>query len=156
MMRNVAVVGLLLGVCVPGLASAQKPLGVTGTNSLIFGVVFPGVPKSISRTDAVNSGQFDISGAKNAGIQIVFTLPATMLGPAGATMPVSFGANDGGYSPPQQIGLQQAFDPRVPYNTTLDKNGRVAVYLGGTANPLTSQRAGTYTGTVTLTVIYFP
>ena len=155
-MRNVAIVGLLLGVCFPGMGSAQKPLGVTGLNSLTFGVVFPGVPKSISRTDAVNSGQFDISGAKSAGIQIVFTLPATMLGPAGAVMPVSFGANDGGYSPPQMIGSQVAFDPRVPFNTTLDKNGRVAVYLGGTANPLTSQRAGSYSGTVTLTVVYFP
>ena len=156
MTRFAVVTALLLGSSLPREAAAQKPLTVTGARSLAFGIVFPGVPTVVLRTDVVNSGQVDILGAHNALVQLQFTLPASLTGPAGATMPVTFGANDGGYSPPQLIGNQVPFDPRVPFATTLDKNGKVSVYLGGTANPTTSQRAGSYSGTVTLTVTYLP
>jgi hypothetical protein len=146
---------LLLGVLAAPLA-AQRPLTAQGVRSLVFGVLFPGVSKAIFRTDALNSGQIDVSGFKFSPVQLQFALPAVMTGPAGATLPLSFGANDGGWSPPQQIGNQIGFDPRAAFVATLDQNGKVSVYLGGTANPLPSQRAGTYTGTVTLTVTYLP
>ncbi len=145
----------LLGILGVPLA-AQRPLTAQGVRSLVFGVVFPGLPKSILRTDALNSGQIDVSGVKFSPVQLQFALPAVMTGPAGATLPLSFGANDGGWSPPQQIGSQIGFDPRAAFVATLDQNGKVSVYLGGTANPLPSQRAGSYTGTVTLTVTYLP
>jgi hypothetical protein len=139
-----------------GPLTAQRPLTARGVRSLVFGVVFPGLPKSILRTDGLNSGQIDVSGVKFSPVQLQFALPAVMTGPAGATLPLTFSANDGGWSPSQQIGNQIGFDPRVAFVATLDQNGRVSVYLGGTANPLSSQRAGTYTGTVTLTVTYLP
>lgn len=138
------------------LAGQGKPISVQGTRSLSFGAVLPGVPRVISRTDPVNSGQFDITGQKNAGVQLTFTLPSVMTGPAGATMPIVFGGSDAGYSPPSAIGSQVAFDPRQPFTTTLDNNGRVAVYIGATAQPAPTQRAGSYTGTLTLNVAYFP
>jgi hypothetical protein len=47
-----------------------------------------------------------------------------------------------------------AFDPRLPFIGTLPDNGRASVFLGGTANPAPAQRAGSYSGTVTLTVAY--
>jgi hypothetical protein len=138
------------------LLTAQRPLTVQGTRSLTFGGLLAGVNKSVPRTDVINSGQLDISGPKNASVLLTFTLPATMAGPAGATLPLSFGSNDGGWSPPQQIGTQIAFDPRVPYTAPLDQNGKVSVYLGGTAMPTAGQRAGNYTGTITLTVVVLP
>ncbi len=136
--------------------AAQRPLTVQGTRSLTFGSLLAGVNKSVLRTDAINGGQLDISGPKNVQVMLTFTLPASMTGPAGATLPLSFGSNDGGWSPPQQIGSQIAFDPRVPFTAPLDRNGKVSVYLGGTANPATNQRAGTYAGTITLTVVILP
>jgi len=138
------------------LASQGKPLQVQGTRALTFGAVLPGVPRVISRMDPTNSGQFDISGQKNAGVQLTFTLPTVMTGPAGATMPIVFGGSDAGYSPPSSIGSQVAFDPRQPFATALDNNGRVSVYIGATARPAPTQRAGSYTGTLTLNVVYFP
>ena len=135
---------------------AQKPVAVTGVQSLTFGSVFPGVPVHILRTDAVHSGQLNIRGNKNAGIQITFTLPANMTGPLGASMPLSYGSTDAGYSNPQNIGTQLPFDPRAPYTTALDKNGDAIVYLGATASPSVTQRAGSYTATITMTVVYFP
>jgi hypothetical protein len=151
------VVLLLCGIAVwavPG--EAQRPLTVQGTRSLTFGPLLAGVNKSVLRTDLINSGQLDISGPKSAAVLLTFTLPATMAGPAGATLPLSFGSSDGGWSPPQQIGTQTGFDPRVPYTAPLDQNGKVSVFLGGTANPTANQKAGSYTGTITLTVVVLP
>jgi hypothetical protein len=147
----------LLGAALPPVVGAQgKPLNVTGVRGLTFGVVFPGVPRVVLRTDAANAGQFDIGHAKFSPIQITFTLPAVMNGPAGATMPLVFGANDGGYSSPETITSQVGFDPRVAFATALDKNGRAAVFLGGRAQPAPSQRAGNYTATITMTITVLP
>ena len=153
-----SVIGLaLLGAALPPVVGAQgKPLNITGIHGLTFGVVFPGVPRVVSRTDAANAGQFDIGYAKFSPIQLTFTLPSAMAGPAGATMPLVFGASDAGYSSPETITSQVGFDPRVPFATTLDKNGRAAVFIGGRADPAPSQRAGAYTATITLTVLVLP
>jgi hypothetical protein len=151
------VVLLFCGIAVwaiPG--EAQRPLTVQGTRSLTFGSLLAGVNKSVLRTDLINSGQLDISGPKSVSVLLTFTLPATMAGPAGATLPLSFGSSDGGWSPPQQIGTQTGFDPRVPYTAPLDQNGKVSVFLGGTAKPTANQKAGSYTGTITLTVVVLP
>jgi len=137
-------------------AAAQRPLTVQGIRSLTFGSLLAGVNKSVLRTDALNGGQLDISGPKNVNVLLTFTLPVTMAGPAGATLPLSFGSNDGGWSPPQQVGTQTGFDPRVPYTAPLDQNGKVSVFLGGTAKPTANQKAGSYTGTITLTVVVLP
>jgi len=137
-------------------SEAQRPLTVQGIRSLTFGVLLAGVNKTVLRTDVVNGGQLDISGPGRASVLLTFTLPASMTGPAGATLPLSFGSNDGGWSPPQQIGTQTAFDPRVPFTAPLDQNGKVSVYLGGTAKPTANQKAGSYSGTITLTVVVLP
>ena len=153
-----SIIGMaLLGAALPPVVGAQgKPLNVTGVRGLTFGAVFPGVPRVISRTDAANAGQFDVGYAKFSPIQITFSLPAAMTGPAGATMPLVFGANDGGYSSPETITSQVGFDPRVAFATALDKNGRAAVFLGGRAQPAPSQRAGNYTATITMTITVLP
>jgi hypothetical protein len=148
-------VSLAIAGAVP-LGAQGRPLGVSGVRPLVFGVVFPGMPLAVSRTDAANSGQLDLAGNKNADVQLTFTLPNTMTGPACATMPVVFGGSDAGYSASQSVGSQVAFDPRTPFLATLNKNGRGSVFVGATVNPPPTQRAGTYTGTITLSIVYFP
>src|SRR5689334_21282857 len=71
---------------------AQRPLTVQGTRSLTFGSLLSGVNKSVLRSDAINGGQLDISGPKSVQVLLTFTLPASMTGPAGATLPLSFGS----------------------------------------------------------------
>src|SRR5215470_8067630 len=85
------VVLLLCGLVLWALpGEAQRPLTVSGTRSLTFGSLLAGVNKSVLRTDVVNSGQLDISGPKNVSVLLTFTLPGSMTGPAGATLPLSF------------------------------------------------------------------
>ena len=145
---------LLVGA-VP-LAAQGRPLTVSGVRGLTFGAVLPGVPRVVLRTDPANSGQFNITGNKLNQVRLTFTLPAVMTGPAGATMPLTFGGSDAGYSDTQSITSQVAFDPKQSFLATLNKKGRGSVFIGSTARPSTSQRAGPYTGTLTLTVAYFP
>jgi hypothetical protein len=156
--RSWLVIGMsLVGAALPPTLGAQgKPLTVTGARGVTFGAVFPGIPLAITRTDPANSGQFDIKGPNRNQVLLTFVLPLTMTGPAGAQLPLNFGSSDAGYSQSQVIGSQIGFDPKQPFTATLSNNGRGSVFVGGTANPTTSQRAGAYTATITLTVTVLP
>ena len=138
------------------VAQGGRPLRVDGVRDLTFGTVLPGIPRQVLRTDPAGSGEFQIRGEKFSQVELTFTLPTQMTGPAGAAMPAVFGGNDGGYSVTQAITSQVGFDPTQPFRSQLDRNGRGSVFLGGTATPVAGQRAGSYTGTVTLTVAYLP
>jgi hypothetical protein len=143
---------MLLGL---PLAAQGKPLTVTGIRGVTFGAVLPGVPRVVLRTDPANSGQFGLKGPKG-NLLLSFILPLTMTGPAGAQMPLTFGASDAGYSQTQAIGSQVGFDPKQPFTAALPNNGRASVFVGGTANPVTNQRAGAYTATIVLNVTVLP
>jgi hypothetical protein len=67
-----------------------------------------------------------------------------------------FGGSDAGYSQSQSIGSQIGFDPKQPFAITFNKQARGSVFLGGTAQPAPTQRAGSYTATITLTVVSLP
>ena len=144
---------LAIGMALLGapLVAQGKPLTVTGVRGVTFGAVLPGVPRVILRTDPANSGQFDIRGPKGQ-ILLTFVLPVSMTGPAGAVMPITFGASDAGFSATQSIGSQVGFDPKQPFTGTVPNNGRVSVFVGATVNAATNQRAGAYTATIILTV----
>ena len=145
---------LLLAASRP-LAAQGRPIQVEGAKNLAFGILLAGTPLSVARTDPVGAGQINVAAQPNAQIILQLSPPSVMNGPAGATLPISFSANDAGYSPIGVITSQTAFDPRssavVLTNT---RNGRGTVYVGGTAQPSASQRPGNYTGVITLTVAY--
>lgn len=140
----------------PSPLAAQRPISVTGVQSLAFGTLIPGLPSSVSRSDAARSGQFLVEGPHDTQGSLTFTLPSVLTGPAGATLPLTFAGSDAGYSQSQNIGSQVGFDPKVPFLITFGQQGRGSVFLGGTAHPAPSQRAGSYTGTVTLNLAAFP
>jgi hypothetical protein len=121
---------------------------------LDFGAVFPGVPAVVSRTDAARSGQFDLRGANQAEVSVTLTLPAALVGPGGQTVPLQFGADDGGYAQNNTIGAATAFDPRTPLVTRLSVSGRLFIWLGGMALPSPTQPSGDYTATITLVAAY--
>ena len=134
----------------------QRPISVTGVQSLAFGTLLPGMPTIVARTDAAKSGQFTLTGPHDSQAQLTFTLPAVLTGPGGATLPLTFGASDAGYSQSQNIGGQIGFDPKQSFLITFSGQGRGSVFLGGTARPAPTQRAGSYTGTITLNLAAFP
>ena len=107
---------ILIGAMIAGvlpLHGQGKPVTVTGVRGVTFGVVMPGVPAVVLRTDPANSGQFDIKVPKSP-VLLTFVLPLNMTGPAGALLPLTFGASDGGYSQTMSIGSQVGFDPKQP------------------------------------------
>ena len=136
--------------------AGQRPLTVTGIQSLTFGTLIPGIPSVVPRTDAVKSGRFDVGGPHDTQGQVTFTLPSVLTGPAGATLPLTFGGSDAGYSQSQNIGSQVGFDPKQPFLISFSGQGRGSVFVGGTALPAPTQRAGSYTGTITLNLAAFP
>ncbi|HEU4699453.1 MAG TPA: hypothetical protein VFS40_09755 [Gemmatimonadales bacterium] len=121
---------------------------------LTFQSLTPGVPKQIRRTDAVNAARFDLLGGPNRWVLVQFTLPTAMSGPGGATLPLTYGPAAAGYSETQTITTQTVFDPAQPYQARLSNTGRGAVFLGATATPAPTQRPGSYTATVTLTITF--
>ncbi len=147
-------VGLLLCTwVVPARAQKGRPLNVSGGQSLTFGTIFGGVPATVPRTDAARAGEFQITGAKSTPVRITFTLPAA-LSLGGQTVPVQFASGDGGVSASGTIGTATAFDPRVPLTATLSAQGRLYLYLGGTALAGTQAPAGTYAANITVNACY--
>jgi hypothetical protein len=147
---------LIMGLFGTSLQAQGRPLTVTGVRGVTFGAVLPGVPRSVARTDAANSGQYDLRGRNGSQVLLSFVLPAVMTGPVGALMPLTFGASDAGYSQSQTIGSQVGFDPKQSFTATLSNNGRGSIFVGGTVAPATNQRAGAYTATLILNVTALP
>ena len=141
------------------------PLSGTGTRALSFGVIVPGTTTVTVLPGTPAGGEFRIAGVKNRkSVDISFTLPAALTGPAGATIPLSFNGNFAGLCEIDTSGtcVAASFTTWNPVTTpsfndkpTRYKPGRprytfdeYQVYLGGTASPAANQRQGTYTASI--------
>jgi spore coat protein U-like protein len=133
-------------------ASVQTPINVTGAQQLNFGNVFPGVNKTVAATDLANAGRFDVTGQASTPVTMSFTLPAT-LSSAGNTLPIGTYTGIRADNSAQTIGVA-AFTPGASNAATLSGAGALFVWVGAQVQPATNQAAGTYTGTITLTVVY--
>ncbi len=152
--RSGVIVALLLGVTA---AARAQNIQLSGLQGVSFGPMLPGISTVVSRADGARAALFDLKGSGSGRtVLLQFVLPSALSGPGGATLPLSYGASDAGFSAQQTIGSQVAFDPRVPYVATLSGSGRGSVYLGATAMPASNQTTGSYSATLTLNVIYVP
>jgi hypothetical protein len=145
---------LMLAWAGPLVAQGSRPLDTMAQQQLQFGTVIPGLPTTISWSDAAAAGQFQLRGTGGAQVRIEFTLPTGLMGPGGTTLPVMFGATDGAYAAQPSLNATITFDPRLPLVTTLSKSGRLYLRLGGTVTPSPTQASGPYNSTVTITVSY--
>lgn len=135
-------------------AAVQTPLSISGVDNLQFGTVFPGVNKTIARTDP-GAGTFDITGQASATVFLNFTLPTNLANPTPTNMPISFSATSAGTNTTDTQGSAVDTDPNAAnISKTLSAGGALFVWIGGTVEPTINQEAGTYTGTVTLAVAY--
>ena len=141
------------------------PLSGVGTRALQFGVIVPGTTTVTVLPRSRAGGEFRIAGVRNRkSVDISFTLPTQLNGPAGASIPLSFNGN---YAALCEIDTGGACDlaSLVTWNPvttptfhdlpTRYKPGRKVytydayqVYLGGSASPSTTQRQGTYTASI--------
>lgn len=125
-------------------------------SDLEFGNVTQGVVKSIAKTDE-SSASWGFSGTASAGIILDFTLPTNLEYNDGVDthqMPISFSGTDAGHDDDGTIATQTDINPNSSQEVSLDGDGEIYIWLGGTVAPATTQQAGSYTGTITLTVSY--
>lgn len=135
-------------------ANVFQALTVVGNNSLDFGNVFPGVNKTIGVTDA-GAGKYSVTvGQANANVNLSFTLPGNLIGPAAATLPV--GTWTGHWAATDVTSGGTSFTPSAATTAAaLSAGGLLYVYIGAQVSPGASQAAGLYTAVATMTVAYF-
>jgi hypothetical protein len=145
------VLGLLLCVSPPDLAAQSQ---VNRVDDVRFGNVVSGIAKTVLRTDASAAGRFNLVTPANRFFLVRFTLPTSMTGPGGVTLPLSFAGTTAGYSEIQAITSQVGFSPAVG-TIQRSPDGQSSVYLGATVTPAAGQVAGSYSAPITLTLIVF-
>ncbi len=143
----------IIVLCSSDISYAQT---ITINNNLVFGPVFPGVPKAISKTSAGDAAEFFITGTPNAEITLDFALP-TYLHTTGGNMQLIFSSTDcaldSSSTPNQSNPPVNNIDPWHTIIYRLGANG-LSLWLGGTVVPGLAQKPGDYSALIVLTVTY--
>lgn len=133
-------------------ATVLSAVTVAAGNDLQFGNVTPGVNKTLAIADA-GAGRFDVTKAGGQGVTLAFTLPANLTD-GGNNLPI--GSWTGGWNTSATPAGATAFTPSAAgTNTTATAGTGISVYVGATVSPGVAQVAGSYSGTVTMSVVYF-
>lgn len=133
------------------VAQGQTSLVVRPLQNLTFGFLLPGVATSVDAATITQSGQIQVEAPIGTNFQVQFTLPNTMSG-AGTTLPVSFGASDGGAAPSANPASMQRFNPNGATRWQLVTTTKATFFLGGRASPRVGQPVGGYTAPVIVTI----
>ena len=133
-------------------ATVQQPITVTKNNDLSFGSVFPGLDKSIAVT-AGGAAKFTVAGQASTPVNLTFTLPATIAS-GGNTLAIA--SWTGHHATTDVTSGGTTFTPSASATAaTLSGTGGLFVYVGATAQPTVTQASGSYSGSMTMTVVYF-
>lgn len=138
------------------MAASCPAQTITLNNDLVFGSVFPGIPKTITKYSVGSAAEFHVAGTSGSEISIQFALP-TYMHASGFNIEMIFFDTDCSIdtlaSPSQTSPL---FDNLNPWTTLLYRLGSagLTIWLGGTAIPKVVQPPGSYTATIVLTVAY--
>lgn len=131
-------------------ANVQSPITVTAAANLDFGSVFPGVTKSIAVNNA-SAGRFNVTGQASAPVSLTFVLPANLTAGANLLPIANWVGNHNTSASPTGTGFTPSASATA---ATLSATGNLWVYIGAQVTPAVAQVAGTYTGTVQMTVVY--
>jgi hypothetical protein len=138
------------------LLTASRPaaaqITVSPVRNLAFGPVIVGVPAYIPPSHPVRSGQFRVTVPLLSRVRFRFTLPNLLNGPAGATLPISFGNNDAIATGTASNSVPVIFNPKSAAVFQVVTSTTIHVFIGGTVTPAGNQQQGNYTGTITFTV----
>jgi hypothetical protein len=130
-------------------ASVQSPIVVSAGANLAFGNVFPGVNATVA---PASGGTFTVTGQATTPVTMQWTLPTTLVSGAN-TLPI--GSWAGLFNSTNVTAGAAAFVPAPSVaGATLSGTGQLFIWVGAQVTPSVAQVAGSYTGTVTLTVIY--
>ena len=147
---------LLLNCLLLLIASSCFAQNVTVNNNLSFGTVYPGIPKTVSKTTAGLAAEFYISGTAGSEVTIDFALP-TYMNVGSSNMQVIFRetdcAIDTSATPDQTNPLFNNLDPWHTLTYRIGSNG-LYVWLGGIIVPGLTQTEGSYASNIVITVTY--
>ncbi len=144
----------LAGCFCGGGAFAQAPASVgvdaVPVQGLSFGPLIPGVSEAVPVTDAGRRAEIVLNG--HGTLDVTLVLPASMVSPTGARLPLLFTARDGALMRNVSASLLP-FDPLNTTRVRLDASqGPARLLLGGTALPSREQTAGSYTATILVVI----
>lgn len=129
---------------------------VSVVNDLEFGDVFPGVPKSMDKSQ-LGAAEFSVTGNAGDEITIEFILPNYMTTSSGHSMRLVFSSDDlamdSSASPSQGTPLADDLNPYIVQTYGVGANG-LSIWLGGKVVPALVQQPGDYTADITITVTY--
>lgn len=148
---------LVLVVCL-GLVIASEGVAQTITinNDLVYGNIFPGIPKTIDKASAGSAAEFHVAGVAGDELTVDFTLP-TYMSQSGFNMQMIFRdtdcAMDSSATPDQSSPGLDDQDPWHTITYNLGLNG-LTIWLGGVLVPAIGQKNGAYSASIVLTVAY--
>lgn len=139
-----------LVLCLVTTGAARAQVTAVPQQDLSFGTVVPGIPAPVFVSDAARRAEWLLTG--RGTVTVSFILPAVLLSPSGAVMPLLFMDGDAGWQRTVGGGGMRLEDPNTPFSINVPNRQSIELLLGGTAQPTTTQAAGTYTATVTVII----
>jgi hypothetical protein len=130
-------------------------VSVAGVRDLAFGFLTLGVQTTVLPGDPVKSGQWTITGPVGQRIQIRLTVPNQLLGPSGATLPVSIRNGDAFVRGTWTGAVSNSFNPSANVNFQFTGGTQAIVRLGGKVTPAANQQPGPYSNTAVCTITVF-
>ncbi len=147
--------GLLF--CALGTKVAAQAIDVTLVNDLVFGNVYAGIPKVISKSAAGAAAEFHVSGTASSEVLITFLNLPTYVSQSGYNMSVVIKdtdcAMDSSASPNQASPGYNNLNPWKPMVYRLGATG-LTIWLGATIVPSIGQKSGNYTGLIQIRAEY--
>jgi hypothetical protein len=146
-------------------ATVQSAITVTTTQTLSFGDVLIGIPKSIGWNNDDSCAIFTITGQAGAGINISLILPEYLsLADGSDRLNSVFRSNDAAVdtsntATPSSMAAGDGWINQNPYILPLaavvgSTGSNTKIYLGGRVVPSGNQKAGNYSGDIVLSVSY--
>jgi len=152
-MHRATIPATLLSLIAAPAAVAQ--VSVTGMRDLAFGFLTLGISSTVLPSDPVKSAQWRITAPVGQRIQIRLTVPNQLLGPSGATLPVSINNGDAFVQGTWTGSVPNSFNPGSNVNFNFTGGTQAIIRLGGQITPAANQRPGTYTNTAVCTITVF-
>src|SRR5439155_22904790 len=117
-----------------------------------LGHVFPGVAKTVAYSEPTNDGRVDVTGQASTPVTYSVPSPANLTN-GGNDLPI--GSWTGYVNAANSTSGGAAITPSsTPAGASLSAGGTLYFFVGATVTPPVNLPAGSYTGTVTLTVSY--
>jgi len=133
------------------LATVLSPISIT-TTDLNFGSVVRNVSKTITPGGS-GSGKFEVTGEAGKEVQFSFIVP-TYISSGSNELSYSCSNSEAKYSTDASGTPGTTFSPLSTITTNLSSSGKLYVFIGGKLQPTSSQAAGSYSGTITMSIQY--